>query len=444
MKSYVYPTPDTFTRANSAALFETAKQYFPGGVHSPVRAFKSVQGPPIFFEKGEGCHMYDVDGQQFIDFCCSWGPLILGHCPPKVLQKVQETAAQGMSFGTPTPHDLRIGEKVLQHHRYIEMIRFVSSGTEAVMSAIRLARGVTGRSKIIKFEGCYHGHVDSLMVKAGSGLVTFGISTSAGIPEAFARETLVAPLADAEALEQLLREQGPEVAAIIIEPVPANNGLLLQDREYLLQVRELATKYGALLIFDEVISGFRVGFEGAAGYYDIQPDIITFGKIIGGGMPVGAYAASREIMLNIAPEGPVYQAGTLSANPVAMAAGLATLESLLEPGVYEGLAEKTAWLTDTLQAHCDTRGYDISFPRIGSIFWPVFSRQRIRRAEEIDANSMQYFKKMHLECLKRGVYFGPSGYEVGFVSTAHTRADLERSAGVISESLDIAMQINIA
>jgi glutamate-1-semialdehyde 2,1-aminomutase len=439
MNDFPYPSPENFTRANSAALFETAKQYFPGGVHSPVRAFKSVQGPPIFFEKGSGCHMYDVDNQKFIDFCCSWGPLILGHCDPRVVQKVQETVANGMSFGTPTPHDTRIGKLILENHRFIEMIRFVSSGTEAVMSAIRLARGVTGRDKIIKFEGCYHGHVDSLMVKAGSGLVTFGISTSAGIPASFAKETLVVPLADPEALEQLLKDKGHEVAAIIIEPIPANNGLLLQDRAFLLELRALATKYGVLLIFDEVISGFRVGFEGAAGYYDIQPDILTFGKIIGGGMPVGAYAASREIMLNIAPEGPVYQAGTLSANPVAMAAGLATLEILLEDGFYEDLAAKTQWLTSTLQNHCDQKGYEISFPSIGSIFWPTFTRKRTLRSDEIDGASMDHFKKMHLECLKRGVYFGPSGYEVGFISAAHTQADLERAAGVIIESLDLTM-----
>lgn len=432
----VYPTPETFTRAESGALFETAKEYFPGGVHSPVRAFKSVQGPPVFFQKGEGCHIYDVDHQKFIDFCCSWGPLILGHCPPKVVARVQETVANGMSFGTPTPHDNLIGQLLLENHRYIEMVRFVSSGTEAVMSAIRLARGVTGRSKVLKFEGCYHGHVDSLMVKAGSGLVTFGISTSAGIPASFAQETIVAPLADPEALEQALREHGEELAAIIIEPIPANNGLLLQDRSFLQLLRKKASQYGALLIFDEVISGFRVGFEGATGYYDVQPDIITFGKIIGGGMPVGAYAASKTIMRNVSPEGPVYQAGTLSANPVAMAAGYATLQELLQPGFYEQLAEKTERFTRDIQTHCDQKGYAVSFPHVGSIFWPTFTRRRIQKSEEIEGERMSLFKMMHLECLKRGVYFGPSGYEVGFVSAAHTDDDLDRAAGVIKEALD--------
>ncbi len=432
-----YPTPATFTRARSGEMFETAKQYFPGGVHSPVRAFKSVQGPPVFFEQGEGCHLHDVDGQDYVDFCCSWGPLILGHCPPTVVERVQATVAKGMTFGTPTPHDLEIGKLLLDNHRYIEMLRFVSSGTEAVMSAIRLARGVTGRNKILKFEGCYHGHVDSLLVKAGSGLVTFGISTSAGIPESFARETLVVPLNDPEALEAALREHAADIAAIIVEPVPANNGLLLQDRSFLQLLREKTTEYGCLLIFDEVISGFRVGFEGAAGYYDVQPDIITFGKIIGGGMPVGAYAASRTIMENVAPMGPVYQAGTLSANPVAMAAGYATLLELLKPGFYENLEAKTKRFTGQLQDFCNQRGYEVTFPSIGSIFWPTFTRQHIHRADEIDGASMSLFKKMHLACLQRGVYFGPSGYEVGFISSAHTNADLDFAVEKICESLEV-------
>ncbi|MDX1913201.1 MAG: glutamate-1-semialdehyde 2,1-aminomutase [Saprospiraceae bacterium] len=430
-----YPDPQTFTRARSGEMFETAKQYFPGGVHSPVRAFKSVQGPPVFFERGEGCHLFDVDGQTYVDFCCSWGPLILGHVHPAVVERVQETVAKGMSFGTPTPHDNLIGKLVLDHHRYIEMIRFVSSGTEAVMSALRLARGVTGRSKVIKFEGCYHGHVDSLLVKAGSGLATLGISTSAGIPASFAGETIVVPLADPVALEKALQQYAGEVACVIIEPIPANNGLLLQDRAFLQFLREKTREYGVLLIFDEVISGFRVGFEGAAGLYDIQPDILTFGKIIGGGMPVGAYAASREIMEHVAPVGPVYQAGTLSANPVAMAAGFATLTELLRPGFYADLHAKTARFTGHLQDFCDQKGYEMTFPHVGSIFWPTFTRKAIHRSDEIDGDSMSHFKKMHLECLKRGVYFGPSGYEVGFVSAAHTEADLDFAADKICESL---------
>lgn len=438
MNQSTYPSPATFTRARSAELFEEARQYFPGGVHSPVRAFKSVQGPPIFFEQGEGCHLYDVDSQKYVDFCCSWGPLILGHCHPAVVNRVQETVAMGMSFGAPTPHDNRIGKLILDNHRFIEMLRFVSSGTEAVMSAIRLARGVTGKSKVIKFEGCYHGHVDSLLVKAGSGLVTFGISTSAGIPESFAKETIVVPLADPEALESALQKHAGDTACVIVEPIPANNGLLLQDRSFLELLRQKCTEYGVLLIFDEVISGFRVGFEGAAGYYGIQPDILTFGKIIGGGMPVGAYAAGAAIMKNVAPEGPVYQAGTLSANPVAMAAGLATLTELLQPGFYEALEQKTAQFTSRLQTYCDEKGYDATFPHIGSIFWPTFTHQRIQRADEIDPARMDFFKKMHLECLKRGVYFGPSGYEVGFISSAHAQHNLDFALDMICQSLDVA------
>jgi len=440
MNSSNYPTPETFSRARSGELFETAKTYFPGGVHSPVRAFKSVTGPPIFFERGEGSHLFDVDGQAFVDFCCSWGPLILGHVHPAVLERVQATVAKGMSFGTPTPHDNLIGKLILDNHRFIEMIRFVSSGTEAVMSALRLARGVTGRSKVLKFEGCYHGHVDSMLVKAGSGLVTFGISSSAGIPEGYAKETIVVPLNDPEAFETALKQYASELACVIIEPIPANNGLLLQSPYFLQFVREKTREYGVLLIFDEVISGFRVGFEGAAGRYDIQPDIFTFGKIIGGGMPVGAYAASREIMENIAPMGAVYQAGTLSANPVAMAAGFATLTELLKPGFYEHLESKTARFTGQLQAFCDQKGYDMTFPHMGSIFWPTFTRKHMHRSDEIDGKGMDLFKKMHLECLKRGVYFGPSGYEVGFVSSAHTEADLDFAFGMICESLAVVFE----
>lgn len=426
------------SRQQSAALFEEAKRYFPGGVHSPVRAFKSVVGPPLFMRRGEGCRLTDVDGNKYIDFCCSWGPLILGHGHPGVKKLILEAVESGTTFGTPSEWDLQLGRLLLPRHRYIEKIRFVSSGTEAVMSALRLARGVTGKSKVIKFEGCYHGHVDSLMVKAGSGLATLGVSTSAGIPEAFARETIVLPLGDVAALENTLQTRD-DVACVIVEPVPANNGLLLQDKSYLEALRRLCTQYEVLLIFDEVISGFRVSFEGAAGYYDIQPDIITFGKIIGGGMPVGAYGASAEIMSNVAPEGPVYQAGTLSANPVAMAAGLATLEELLQPGVYDSLAKKTAEFTRHIQSHCDTRGYEVSIPHIASIFWIAFSRERIQRADQIDAGKMELFKILHYELLQRGVYLGPSGYEVGFVSTAHNDQDLDQAADALCRALDVAM-----
>ncbi|MEM6772129.1 MAG: glutamate-1-semialdehyde 2,1-aminomutase, partial [Bacteroidota bacterium] len=310
-------------RQTSADLFAEAQGYFPGGVNSPVRAFRSVSGPPLFIQEGKGSRMQDEDGNEFIDFCCSWGPLIHGHANDHIQQKVMETVAKGTSFGTPNRLGNQLGQLILDNHPYIDSIRFVSSGTEAVMSALRLARGVTGKNKILKFDGCYHGHVDSLLVKAGSGLATFGTSSSAGVPEAVAKDTLILPLNDRDLLEQTLSEHADDIACIIVEPIPANNGLLIQDPSWLQCLRIKACKHNVLLIFDEVISGFRVGFTGAAGYYDVKPDIITFGKVIGGGFPVGAYAASKEIMDHIAPVGPVYQAGTLSANPVAMAAGMA-------------------------------------------------------------------------------------------------------------------------
>jgi len=428
---------NTISRTQSAALYEEAKNYFPGGVNSPVRAFKSVSGPPLFIKEGQGCRITDEDDNQYIDFCCSWGPLILGHNNEAIKDFVVETVQKGTSFGTPNRLGNQLGKLILDNNQYIEKLRFVSSGTEAVMSAIRLARGVTGKSKVIKFDGCYHGHVDSLLVKAGSGLATFGVSTSAGIPESFAKETLVLPLNDPKILDETLEKLHRDIACIIIEPVPANNGLLLQDKSFLECLRLKCHKYGVLLIFDEVISGFRVGFEGAAGHYGIQPDIITYGKIIGGGMPVGAYAASAEIMSNIAPEGAVYQAGTLSANPVAMAAGYAALQQLLEPGFYENQAKRTQNFTNKIVQYCDQKGYEVSIPNIGSIFWMAFTKERITRADEIDPASMEKFKILHHELLQRGVYLGPSGYEVGFVSAAHSEGDLSEAAGIICEALDV-------
>lgn len=424
-------------RQQSAALFEEAKQYFPGGVNSPVRAFKSVSGPPVFIKEGQGSRMTDEDGNTFLDFCCSWGPLIHGHNNDYIREAVMATVAKGTSFGTPNRLGNELGKLILDNHPYLERLRFVSSGTEAVMSALRLARGYKGRSKIIKFEGCYHGHVDSLLVKAGSGLATFGSSTSAGVPEEFARETLVLPLNDREALEATLSQYAHEVAAIIVEPIPANNGLLLQEKSWLECLRIKAYKHDVLLIFDEVISGFRVGFAGAAGYYGVKPDILTFGKIIGGGFPVGAYGASAEIMSMIAPEGPVYQAGTLSANPVAMAAGKAALTLCLQEGFYEALEEKTAKMCAQVQQFADQKGYPLQVVQMGSIFWFTFTRETIRRADQIDPQGMELFKVLHHELLQNGIYLGPSGYEVGFVSAAHSTADLEEAATKICAALEV-------
>ena len=429
--------PD-ISREKSAALYAKAQQYFPGGVNSPVRAFKSVYGTPLFIEKGDGCHLWDADGNQFIDFCCSWGPLILGHNHPKVREKVIEVMQNGMSFGAPTALENELAELIVKNNKFIEKLRFVSSGTEAVMSAIRLARGYTKRDKILKFEGCYHGHTDALLVKAGSGLVTFGETSSAGVPKSFADETIVVALNDKEALEKAFAEFKDQIAAIIIEPIPANNGLLLQTKEFLQYLREICTQNGTLLIFDEVISGFRVGFEGAAGHYQIKPDIITYGKIIGGGLPVGCYGSSAEIMGNVSPDGAVYQAGTLSGNPVAMAAGIAQLSELLRMGFYRDLNNKTEEFTESIQSFATARNYKFKVFTIGSIFWFAFTDQEsINRADEIDAASMDKFKKLHRELLNRGVYMGPSGYEVGFISSAHSKIDLEKAKRAIFDSLEV-------
>jgi glutamate-1-semialdehyde 2,1-aminomutase len=429
--------PD-ISREKSAELYAKAQTFFPGGVNSPVRAFKSVYGTPLFIQKGDGSHIWDADGNEFIDYCCSWGPLILGHNNAKVREKVIEVMQNGMSFGAPTALENELAELILKNNKFIEKIRFVSSGTEAVMSAIRLARGYTKRDKILKFEGCYHGHADALLVKAGSGLVTFGETSSAGVPKSVADETIVVALNDKEALAKAFEEFKDQIAAVIIEPVPANNGLLLQEKEYLQYLRDICTQNGTMLIFDEVISGFRVGFEGAAGYYQIKPDIITYGKIIGGGMPVGAYGSSAAIMSNISPEGSVYQAGTLSGNPVAMGAGIAQLSELLRMGFYRDLNNKTEEFVEAIQRFATARNYKFKVFGIGSIFWFAFTdKEYIRKAEDIDASSMEKFKKFHRELLNRGIYLGPSGYEVGFISSAHTKTDLEKTKRAIFDSLDL-------
>lgn len=427
-------------RDRSAALYEKAKQYFPGGVNSPVRAFRSVGGTPIFIERGDGSHIWDVDGNEYIDYCCSWGPLILGHNNAVVRKKIVEAINKGTSFGAPTELENELAELILENNKYIEKLRFVSSGTEAVMSAIRLARGYTGRNKILKFEGCYHGHSDSLLVKAGSGLVTFGTSSSAGVPESFVNETIVVPLNSEEAIEKAFVKFKDQIACVIIEPVPANNGLLLQRKDFLRYLRDICTLNKTLLIFDEVISGFRIGFTGAAGYYNIQPDIITYGKIIGGGLPVGAYAASAEIMSHISPEGNVYQAGTLSGNPVAMSAGIAQLSECLRPGFYADLQYRTEKMVNSIRAYAASKNYKLKIFTIGSVFWIAFTdKENIRSASDIDPASMKRFNMLHSELLERDIYLGPSGYEVGFLSSAHTDEDITRTIDAFCEGLDVAM-----
>jgi len=427
---------DGIKRTTSDSLFETAKTYFPGGVNSPVRAFKSVEGGPLFIKKGDGCHIWDEDGNKFIDFCCSWGPLILGHNNQNVYNKIVGALQNGASFGAPTVLENELAELILSRNPYIDKIRFVSSGTEAVMSALRLARGYTGKKKVLKFEGCYHGHVDSMLVKAGSGLATFGTSSSAGVPEEYANETLVLPLNDIDALRMCFEENKDELACVVIEPIPANNGLLLQDKSFLLELRELCTKHNVLLFFDEVISGFRVGFNGAAEYFGITPDLVTYGKIIGGGLPVGAYGAKNEIMACVSPDGPVYQAGTLSGNPVAMAAGIAQLTECAKEGFYEDQQKRTEVFVNSINDHAKSKGYNFEIVTVGSVFWLSFDgKKSIKSADQIDGN-MDGFKNLFRELLNRGVYIGPSGYEVGFVSSAHTAEYLETAAQAFCDSLD--------
>ena len=422
--------------STSEQLYQKSLHYFPGGVNSPVRAFRSVGGTPIFIERGNGCKIWDVDGNEYIDFCCSWGPLILGHNHASIRESITKTIQNGLSFGAPTRLENELAELIISNNQFIEKIRFVSSGTEAVMSAIRLARGFTKKNKIIKFDGCYHGHSDSLLVKAGSGLATFGTSSSAGVPDTFAKETIVIPLNHREAIEHVFKHHHHEIAAVIIEPIPANNGLLLQDESFLTLLRELCTDYNALLIFDEVISGFRIGFEGAAAYYNIQPDIVTYGKIIGGGMPVGAYGGSVEIMSFISPDGPVYQAGTLSGNPISMSAGIAQLKECLKPGFYTELQRKTNLFIDSIKNNLEIETSNLKFFSIGSIFWFAFTDlASIKRADEIDANSMKIFNKIYHKLLKKGVYLGPSGYEVGFVSAAHDDVTLLRAADIFANCI---------
>lgn len=371
---------------NSKSWFSRAQQVLPGGVNSPVRAFGSVGGEPLVIASAQAATITDIDGRDYLDFVCSWGPLILGHAHPAIINAIETTARSGTSYGAPCRPEIELAEKVTELYPAVEQVRFVSSGTEAVMSALRLARGATGRKLIVKFEGCYHGHVDHMLVAAGSGLITLGQPSSAGVPEEFTGLTRVLPLDDDAALESLFAAEGDQIAAVIIEPVPANNGLLLQRPEYLAKLRALCDQSGALLIFDEVISGFRLGPDGAAGHYGIRPDLATFGKVIGGGMPVGAFGGSRELMAELAPQGGVYQAGTLSGNPVAMAAGLATLNTLEHENGWAQLDELGLHLENQLKAVVSASTAPVAVARIGSIFWLALNASELpRQASAIPA-----------------------------------------------------------
>jgi glutamate-1-semialdehyde 2,1-aminomutase len=395
----------------------------PAGVNSPVRAFGSVDGEPLFYASGEGCHFTDVDGHRYIDYVCSWGPLILGHAPAEVVAAVSSAAAKGLSYGAPCAEEIELAELVVRSVPGLDMVRFVSSGTEAAMSAVRLARGATGRDVVVKFSGCYHGHADYLLVSAGSGLATFGTPSSAGVPASFAGHTIVLPLDDESAVRTVLAERGSEIAAVIIEGIPANAGLLVQRPEFMRLLREACGRCGALLILDEVITGFRLGPAGAAAHYGIEPDLVTFGKVIGGGMPVGAYGGSRELMECLAPLGPVYQAGTLSGNPVAMAAGAATLRSLLagDGAAYDRLDALGGRLENGIRRVFQDHGAPWSVVRVGSILWLALQAgDPPRRYEDIRPEAARLYGRLHGALLDRGVYLAPSAYEVMFVSLAHT------------------------
>lgn len=420
----------------SEQLFQDAKNYFPGGVNSPVRAFKAVEGSPLFIKRGDGPYIWDEDDNKYIDFCCSFGPLILGHNHPRVYENIEKNLRNGTSFGAPTRLENDLGKLILEKNPFIDKIRFVNSGTEAVMSGIRLARGYTGKNKIIKFEGCYHGHVDALLVNAGSGLATFGESSSAGVPQKVAEDTLVLPLNDEKALTACFEKYADDIACVIIEPIPANNGLLLQEKSFLEKLRSLCTEHKVLLFFDEVISGFRVAFAGAAEHYGISPDIVSYGKIIGGGLPVGAYGAKSEIMKSVSPDGPVYQAGTLSGNPVAMSAGIAQLQLCAQKGFYEDQEARTRLMVDAINDYAKSKNYPFEMVTIGSIFWLSFSgKKAIRRADEIPSD-MTPFKKLHQSLLEKGVYLGPSGYEVGFISLAHSKEVIQKAINAFCAALD--------
>jgi len=408
------------------SLLEEASRYIPGGVNSPVRAFRGVGGEPVFVARAAGAYIESADGRKFIDYVGSWGPMILGHAHPDVIRAVQEKAADGLSFGAPTELETVVARKVTELVPSIELVRMVSSGTEATMSAIRLARGFTGRDTIVKFEGCYHGHSDSLLVKAGSGALTLGVPTSPGVPADFARHTLTLPYNDLTALDECFAAMGGEIACVIVEPVAGNMNCIPPVPGFLERLRELCTRDGAVLIFDEVMTGFRVALGGAQALYGIKPDLTTLGKIIGGGMPVGAFGGKRAIMERLAPLGPVYQAGTLSGNPVAMAAGLATLEGISQEGFHERLAATTRTLVEGLQSAADDAGIPFTTNHVGGMFGLFFTDQKpVRHYAQVMACNVERFRRFYHAMLDAGIYLAPSAYEAGFVSAAHGEREIE-------------------
>ncbi|MFP4147452.1 MAG: glutamate-1-semialdehyde 2,1-aminomutase [Halorhodospira sp.] len=413
-------------------LFQQARELIPGGVNSPVRAFKGVGGEPIFFERGEGPYMWDVDGRRYVDYVCSWGPLVAGHADPEVLRRVQETAAKGLSFGTPVELEVEMARTLCQHVPSLEMVRLVNSGTEATMSALRLARAFTGRSKIVKFQGNYHGHVDALLAQAGSGALTLGVPGCPGVPEAVVAETLAIPYNDIDAVASCFQEHGDDIAAVIVEPVAGNMNCVPPVPGFLEKLREVCDRTGALLIFDEVMTGFRVGPQCAQGRFGVNPDLTCLGKVIGGGMPVGAFGGRREIMEGLAPVGGVYQAGTLSGNPVTMAAGLATLERITAPGAFDQLEQTTTRIVNGIKERADAAGVPLATNQAGSMFGLFFTDDApVTRFEQVKACDLEAFNRFFHAMLEEGVYLAPAAFEAGFVSLAHDET-------AVQETLDAA------
>ncbi len=422
-------------QSNSERLFALAQQYIPGGVNSPVRSFRAVQGTPPFIARGQGSRVWDVDGNEFIDYVCSWGPLALGHAHPTVVEALKAAAENGTSFGAPTEGEVELAQIICEALPSVDSVRLVSSGTEACMSAIRLARAYTGRSKIIKFAGCYHGHADGLLVRAGSGAMTHGVPTSAGVPDSYAQETLVADYNDLASVERFFEEYPEDVAGIIVEPVAGNMGVVPPADGFLEGLRRLTHEHGAALIFDEVITGFRVAYGGAQTLYGVTPDITCLGKIIGGGLPVGAYGGKREIMEQVAPLGPMYQAGTLSGNPLAVTAGITTLKELQKPGTYEGLDALAQRLTDGVARVFRQAEIPGSINRVQSMFTGFFTAGPVAALAQVEQSDAGRYGRYFHAMLERGVYFAPSQFEAGFVSTAHTEEDIDRTIAAAEEAL---------
>ena len=412
--------------SRSKALFARAQKHIPGGVNSPVRAFKGVEGNPVFFARGEGAYVYDVDDNAYIDYIGAWGPLILGHCHPKVVNALKQQLELGLAFGAPTEKEIEMADLICKIMPSIESVRLVNSGTEATMSAIRLARGATKRDKVVKFEGCYHGHVDSLLVKAGSGALTMGAPDSAGIPESTAQQTYVLPYNDSETIEEFFKQHGHEIACIIVEPVAGNMNLVPPKPGFLESLREIATAYESLLIFDEVMTGFRVALGGAQSLYNIDPDLTTLGKVIGGGLPVGAFGGKKQYMDMLAPLGPVYQAGTLSGNPLAVTAGLIMLDEISQPGFHKALTENTEELLKGLQRHADAAGVPFSTNQVGGMFGCFFSKDsNISSFNQVMQCNIEQFKQYFHSMLDQGIYLAPSAFEAGFLSAAHSKKEIQ-------------------